>query len=53
MQRPPFQGLGQIRLLEVAGAVIPLSNATKRAVDLVTAEQPPPPRSRRRSTSSR
>lgn len=37
MQRPPFQGLGQIRLLEVAGAVIPLSNATKRAVDLVTA----------------
>lgn len=38
MQRPPFQGLGQIRLLEVAGAVIPLSNATKRAVDLVTAD---------------
>lgn len=41
MQRPPFQGLGQIRLLEVAGAVIPLSNATKRAVDLVTAETVP------------
>jgi hypothetical protein len=38
MQRPPFQGLGQIRLLEVAGAVIPLSNATKRAVDLVSAD---------------
>jgi hypothetical protein len=41
MQRPPFQGLGQIRLLEVAGAVIPLSNATKRAVDLVTAATTP------------
>lgn len=38
MQRPPFQGLGQIRLLEVAGAVIPLSNASKRAVDLLTAD---------------
>ena len=52
MQRPPFQGLGQIRLLEVAGAVIPLSNATKRAVDLVTCRHRWPP-SRRCSTSSR
>ena len=38
MLRPPFQGLGQIRLLEVAGAVIPLSSASKRSVDLLTAE---------------
>lgn len=35
--RPPYQGLGQIRLLEVAGAVIPLSAAPKRASDMVTA----------------
>jgi hypothetical protein len=37
MVRPPYQGLGQTRLLEVAGAVIPLSQAPKRATDLVTA----------------
>lgn len=37
MVRPPYQGLGQTRLLEVAGAVIPLSRAPKRATDLVTA----------------
>lgn len=37
MVRPPYQGLGQIRLLEVAGAVISLSNAQRRAADLVTA----------------
>jgi hypothetical protein len=37
MVRPPYQGLGQIRLLEVAGAVIPLSGTPKRATDLVTA----------------
>lgn len=37
MVRPPYQGLGQIRLLEVAGAVIPLSAAPKRASDLVVA----------------
>lgn len=43
MLRPPYQGLGQIRLLEVAGAVIPLSHATKRAVDLVTADAAPQP----------
>jgi len=38
MLRPPYQGLGQMKLLEVAGAVIPLTNATRRAVDLVTAD---------------
>ena len=38
MVRPPYQGLGQIRLLEVAGAVISLTHAQRRAMDLVTAE---------------
>lgn len=33
--RPPYQGLGQMRLLEVAGAVIPLSRAPQRADDLL------------------
>ncbi len=44
MLRPPYQGLGQIRLLEVAGAVIPLSRAPQRAGDLLSASnaQPPP-----------
>lgn len=37
MLRPPFQGLGQIRLLEVAGAVVPLSRAPQRAADLLMA----------------
>ena len=37
MVRPPYQGLGQIRLLEVAGAVIPLTHAQRRASDLVSA----------------
>jgi hypothetical protein len=37
MVRPPYQGLGQTRLLEVAGAVIPLTRTPKRATDLVTA----------------
>ncbi|MDC9824979.1 DUF459 domain-containing protein [Devosia sp. ZB163] len=37
MLRPPYQGLGQMKLLEVAGAVIPLTTATRRAADLVTA----------------
>ena len=40
MVRPPYQGLGQIRLLEVAGAVIPLNKAPKRATDLITASVP-------------
>ncbi|MGV3491267.1 MAG: DUF459 domain-containing protein [Devosia sp.] len=37
MLRPPYQGLGQMKLLEVAGAVIPLTSAARRANDLVTA----------------
>jgi Uncharacterized protein conserved in bacteria len=37
MLRPPFQGLGQIRLLEVAGAVTPLSRSPAPANDLVSA----------------
>ncbi len=40
MLRPPFQGQGQIRLLEVAGAVIPLSRAPQRADDLLLATGP-------------
>jgi hypothetical protein len=43
MVRPPYQGLGQTRLLEVAGAVIPLSAAPTRATDLVTAINAPVP----------
>ena len=42
MVRPPYQGLGQIRLLEVAGAVIPLNRVPKRATDLVSAPETPP-----------
>ncbi len=38
MMRPPYQGLGQMKLLEVAGAVIPLTNVARRADDLVTAD---------------
>jgi hypothetical protein len=41
MVRPPYQGLGQIRLLEVAGAVIPLSAVPRRASDLITAGAAP------------
>jgi hypothetical protein len=37
MVRPPYQGLGQTRLLEVAGAVIPLTQTPRRATDLVSA----------------
>ncbi len=37
MVRPPYQGLGQMKLLEVAGAVISLTHSPKRAADLVTA----------------
>lgn len=37
MLRPPFQGQGQTRLLEVAGAVMPLSRAPQRAGDLLLA----------------
>ncbi|ODT72757.1 MAG: hypothetical protein ABS75_02835 [Pelagibacterium sp. SCN 63-23] len=39
MLRPPYQGLGQMRLLEVAGAVIPLSRAPDRAGDLLLANE--------------
>ena len=42
MLRPPFQGLGQTRLLEVAGAVVPLSRAPQRANELLTATTLPP-----------
>ncbi len=38
MLRPPFQGLGQMQLLEVAGAVISLTHAQRRATDLVIAD---------------
>ena len=53
MLRPPYQGLGQIRLLEVAGAVIPLSNAhqARRGPRDVPINAPPPVRTC--STSSR
>lgn len=40
MLRPPFQGLGQIRLLEVAGTVMPLGRAPERAGNLLTAGAP-------------
>lgn len=40
MVRPPYQGLGQTRLLEVAGAVIPLNRGPKRATDLIAAGSP-------------
>jgi hypothetical protein len=35
MQRPPYQGLGQIRLLEVAGPVMPLGRMAQRAAALI------------------
>jgi lysophospholipase L1-like esterase len=41
MMRPPYQGLGQIRLLEVAGAVLPLSRAPQRADDLLMINDSP------------
>lgn len=41
MLRPPYQGLGAARLLEVAGAVIPISRVPVRATDLVTAASVP------------
>lgn len=39
MLRPPYQGLGQIRLLEVAGAVMPLTQIN-RAADLMVSAPP-------------
>lgn len=41
MLRPPYQGLGAARLLEVAGAVIPISRVPARAAELVTAASAP------------
>jgi uncharacterized protein len=38
MLRPPYQGLGQTRMLEVAGAVIALNTTPERATDLLTTE---------------
>ena len=32
MLRPPFQGLGQMRLLELAGAVVPLTGTPPKAL---------------------
>ena len=43
MLRPPFQGLGQIRLLEVAGAVISLTALPRRASELITLASAPEP----------
>jgi hypothetical protein len=40
MLRPPYQGLGQTRLLEVAGAIIPINRAPQRANELVSAAAP-------------
>ncbi|MBU1175948.1 MAG: DUF459 domain-containing protein [Alphaproteobacteria bacterium] len=42
MMRPPFQGLGQMRLLELAGAVVPLTGAPPKAAELVEASLPAP-----------
>lgn len=42
MLRPPYQGLGQTRLLEVAGAVVPISRVPARAGELLTATSVPP-----------
>src|SRR5690606_17175308 len=36
MVRPPYQGLGEIRLLEVAGAVISLTHSQRRAAELIS-----------------
>ncbi len=35
LQRPPFQGLGQLRLLQVAGAALNLSKEAQRASELL------------------
>jgi len=37
MLRPPYQGVGQIRLLQVAGAVMPLTGTPVRSDNLVDA----------------
>lgn len=43
MLRPPYQGLGQVRLLELAGAVIPISRTPLRAGQLISAAPPGAP----------
>src|SRR5690606_34125797 len=40
-RRPPYQGLGQVRLLEVAGAVVPIGRVPARAGDLLLASDMP------------
>lgn len=40
MLRPPYQGLGQAKLLQLAGAVIPLTGAQPRADALIEAGSP-------------
>ncbi len=40
MLRPPLQGLGQMRLLELAGAVVSLTNTAPKAAKLVEAKTP-------------
>jgi hypothetical protein len=42
MLRPPYQGLGQMRLFETAGAVTSLSRSPARATGLLTATGTPP-----------
>lgn len=42
MVRPPYQGLGQMTLLEVAGAVMSLTHSSKRAAELVSADTAEP-----------
>lgn len=44
MIRPPFQGLGQMRLLEIAGPVLPLSAEADRASAMVEAVAQAPAR---------
>jgi len=41
MVRPPYQGLGQTRLLEIAGAVIPISRVPARSDDLLISSGAP------------
>ena len=40
MLRPPFQGLGQMRLLELAGAVVPLTGTPPKAAAMIEASLP-------------
>lgn len=40
MLRPPYQGLGQSKLLQLAGAVVPLTGTQPRAENLIEAGSP-------------